>query len=209
MSPMQAVVRPSALPVLKTYQNGTLSGSDAASSPENDSAPSPIYDRQRRAGSTPTRSIPAPGFFRTSVARHAASTIHINSLNNNNNPSKLKTQMSLTTIRSTKNVGVESPKEALSRRHSARANNVVSASVSSSNQNGRFRTSEINPSSLNPVKNAASVSSSSNNATTSTNNQKSNLARCSITRAIVAKLQPNTTTTTKTKGTIMSFNLVL
>jgi len=202
---MQAVVRPSALPVLKTYQNGTLSGSDAASSPENDSAPSPIYDRQRRAGSTPTRSIPAPGFFRSSVARHAASTIHINSLNNNNTPSKLKTQMSLTTVRTTKNVGADSPKEALSRRHSTRANNAVSASVSasvsSSNQNGRSRTSEINPSSLNPAKNATSVSSSSNNATTtSTNNQKSNLARCSITRAIVTKLKPNVTTT-KNKGT--------
>ncbi len=195
---MQAVVRPSALPVLKTYQNGTLSSSDAASSPENDSAPSPIYDRQRRAGSTPTRSIPAPGFFRSSVARHAASTIHINSLNNNNNhPSKLKTQMSLTTIRSSKNAGTESPKEVLSRRHSARVSTVVPASVSSSNQNGRSRTSETNPSSLNPAKNSASVSSS--NATTSTtNNQKSNLARCSITRAIVTKLQPNTTT--KNKG---------
>ena len=198
MSPMQAVARPSALPVLRTYQNGTIS-SDAASSPENDSAPSPVYDRQRRAGSTPTRTLPGPGFFRSSAARNATSTtaipsaIHISSLaNNNNNNNKLKTQTSQTSIssvRSNKVIGTESPKEGLSRRHSAR---VVAGSASNPGRNpsvNRSVVSENNPP-INSAKNVV-VSSSTNN----TNTQKSNLARCSITRAIITKLQP-----TKTKG---------
>jgi hypothetical protein len=216
---MQAVVRPSALPVLKNYQNGTLS-SDAASSPENDSAPSPIYDRQRRAGSTPTRSIPAPGFFRSSIARHGASTtaIHLSSLthnNNNNNTtnSKLKTQTSIPAARSTKNVsapaGTESPKEALSRRHSARAGLSTAISSSHGRNGSNSRSSTIvesvttttNPPCHNNVKNVAtSTTAPSSGGSNNTNNQKSNLARCSITRAIVTKLQLNTTTT-KTKGT--------
>jgi hypothetical protein len=205
MSPMQAVARPSALPVLKSYQNGTISSSDAASSPENDSAPSPVYDRQRRAGSTPTRTLPGPGFYRSAAARNATSTtaipsvIHNSSLaNNNNNNNKLKTQTSQTSIssvRSNKIIGTESPKEGLSRRHSARA---VAGSASNPGRNpsvNRSVVSENNPS-LNSAK--VVVPSSTNN----TNTQKSNLARCSITRAIITKLQPNTSI--KTKGTLIT-----
>ena len=214
---MQAVVRPSALPVLKNYHNGTLS-SDAASSPENDSAPSPIYDRQRRAGSTPTRTIPAPGFFRSSIARHGASTtaIHLSSLthnNNNNNHtttnSKLKTQTSIPAARSTKNVavpvGTESPKEALSRRHSARAGLTTAISSSHARNGSNSRSStilETNPPCHNILKNVAAPTAvpSSGGSNNTNTNQKSNLARCSITRAIVTKLQLNTAST-KTKGT--------
>ena len=212
---MQAVVRPSALPVLKNYQNGTLS-SDTASSPENDSAPSPIYDRQRRAGSTPTRTIPAPGFFRSSIARHGASTtaIHLSSLSHNNNNnnhtttnSKLKTQTSIPAARSTKNVavGTESPKEALSRRHSARAglSTAISSSHARNGSNGRSSTIiETNPPCLNKLTNVAATTAvpSSGGSNNTNTNQKSNLARCSITRAIVTKLQLNTAST-KTKGT--------
>lgn len=192
---MQAVARPSALPVLRGYTNGTLT--DTASSPEIDTAPSPVEDRNRRAGSTPTRTIPAPGFFRQSVSRNSASTtaipsaIHLSSLTNNNNNNKLKTQTSQTSIssaRSARTSGTDSPKEGLSRRHSTRSSVVTSSSSGSTN--GR------NPTSNRSV--VVTETSSSSGKPSATNTNKSNLARCSITRAIITKLQPNTST--KTKG---------
>jgi hypothetical protein len=187
MSPMQAVVRPSALPVLKAFQNGTLS------SPELEAAPSPTEDRHRRAGSTPTRALPAPGFFRAAGGRTSASTtaiptaVHVSSLagsnNNNNNVSKLKPQPPAPSL-SARPAKTESVREPVSRRQSTRS--VSTTSSSSGSAQGRNRSA--NRSETNPASDTNNLS------------QKSNLARCSITRAIITKLQPSAAPT-KGKGT--------
>jgi len=193
MSPMQAtLVRPSALPVLKNYHSGPLS-IDLASSPENDSAPSPTFERMRRAGSTPTRTIPAPGFFRAAASRHASSTtaipttIHMASstqVNNNNIVTKLKPPVTTTSTSklTSKSKVTEQAKEGVVRKHSTRI-------VLDSNSGSR-------PSSSSSSTNNRPVQADPKPAPPSSTN-KTNLARCSITRTIVNKLQPNTT---KTKG---------